>query len=193
MFRHRSANGFSLIELLVSIVIFGVGLLAVAGLQTVSKRANFEGFQRTVASQIGYGLLEDLRSNGNGINVYLAAPDLGGGVIGTEPAPNCANVASTCNAAEKAVHDLWFWEQLLDGGFETGAAGASGGILSPTICIDGPVGGGPGAYAITVAWRGSASMTDDGSITCGAGSGKYGSSNEFRRAVQVPTFIDPAF
>ena len=72
-------SGFSLLELLVAIVVFSVGLLAVAGLQTVSKSANFESMQRTTASQIANGLLEDMRTNGNGIDVYLASGALGNG------------------------------------------------------------------------------------------------------------------
>jgi len=191
MFKQNRQRAFSLIELLVSIVIFSVGLLAVAGLQTVSKSANFESVQRTTASHIAYGLLEDMRTNGNGIDMYLASADLGDNVMPAEPAPNCGTMGSTCNAAQKAVHDLWFWEEVLDGEMEVGAEGAAGGLVQPTICIDGPVGGGAGIYTVTIAWRGGVSLLDSGLITCGDGSGKYGAGNAFRRNVQVPTFLDP--
>ena len=63
-------HGFSLIEMLVALVVFSVGLLAIAGLQTMSKQANFEALQRTAASQIAYGLLENMRINGDAIDVY---------------------------------------------------------------------------------------------------------------------------
>ena len=192
MINRNSNSGFSLIELLVAVVVFSVGLLAVAGLQTVSKRANFEGLQRTVASQIANGLLEDIRSNGNGVDVYLASPDLGGGLAGAEPAPNCGAVGAECNAAQKAAHDLWFWEDVLDGNQEVGTEGAAGGVLSPTICITGPAGGGAGIYVVSVAWQGTVAMTSTIANTCGAGSGKYGSGDDLRRIVQVPTFIDPS-
>jgi type IV pilus assembly protein PilV len=191
MFRHFRQHGFSLIELLVSLVIFSVGLLAVAGLQTVSKSANFESLQRTSASHIANGLLEDMRTNGKGINMYLASADLGGTVIAAEPVPNCSSMGATCNAAQKAVHDLWFWESVIDGAHEVGAEGASGGLVQPTLCIDGPVGGGPGIYTVSVAWRGGVSLSDSGLNTCGDGSGKYGAGNAFRRMVQMPTFLDP--
>ena len=192
MIKRYSHSGFSLIELLVAVVVFSVGLLAVAGLQTVSKRANFEGLQRTVASQIANGLLEDIRSNGNGVDVYLASPDLGGGLAGAEPAPSCGAVGAECNAAQKAAHDLWFWEDVLDGNQEIGTEGAAGGILSPTICVTGPAGGGAGIYVVSIAWQGTVAMTSTIANTCGAGSGKYGSGDELRRIVQVPTFIDPS-
>lgn len=186
--RHR---GFSLIELLVTIIVFSVGLLAVVGLQTVSKSANFESMQRTTASHIAYGLLEDMRTNGNGIGVYLASPDLGGGMIAAEPVPNCAAIGAVCDAAQKALHDLWFWENIVDGALEMGAQGASGGLVEPTLCIDGPVGGGPGIYTVTVVWRGGVALNSAIANACGTGIGKYGGANEFRRIVQVPTFIDP--
>jgi prepilin-type N-terminal cleavage/methylation domain-containing protein len=131
-------RGFSLLELLVALVVFSIGLLAVAGLQTVSKQANFEGIQRTTASQIATGLLEDMRMN------------------------------------------------------DADGAG-TGGLMFPTLCIDGPAVGGPGIYRVTIAWRGTASIRNSVNNGCGAATGNYGAANEFRRIIQIPTFIDPNF
>ncbi len=185
-----SQRGFSLIELLIALVIFSVGLLAVAGLQTVSKQSNYESLQRTAASQIAYGLLEEMRTNGNGIGTYLAAPDLGGGRVRLEPLPNCT-FGAECNAAQKAAHDLWFWERVLDGDFETNAGVGTGGLLLPSLCITGP--GGPGVYTVTIVWRGAASLTGGIQNACGTASGNYGANNEFRRVLQIPTYLDPNF
>ena len=187
----RRRAGFSLLELLITLVIFSVGLLAVAGLQTVSKQANFEALQRTSASQVAYGLLEDMRTNGDAIDVYLAAGELGNGSLGAEPAPNCTTGAP-CNSAQKAVHDLWAWEQVIDGNLETNAGAGTGGLIQPALCITGPVGGAAGIYQVTIAWRGSASMNGAVNNPCGSLSGNYGAGNEFRRIMQVPTFIDPS-
>jgi len=186
-------RGFSLLELLVALVIFSIGLLAVAGLQTVSKSANYEGMQRTTASQIAGGLLEDMRMNGDAIDVYRTAAAIGGGSRGGEPVPNCSTGAE-CNAAQKAAHDLWFWEQALDGNLETNAGGdGTGGLVLPTLCIDGPAVGGAGIYRVTITWRGTASIVNTVNNGCGAATGNYGASNEFRRIIQIPTFIDPTF
>jgi type IV pilus assembly protein PilV len=186
----RYLHGFSLIELLIALIVFSVGLLAVAGLQTVSKQANFEALQRTEASQIAYGLLEDMRVNGDAINVYLAAGEIGGGARGGEPAPNCSGV-SECNSAQKAAHDLWFWEQMLDGNLEMSGNAGAGGLVLPTLCIGGPLGGGAGIYTITIAWRGTATMTNGNASACGSAGGNYGDANAFRRIMQIPTYIDP--
>ena len=186
---HRQP-GFSLIEMLIALVVFSVGLLAIAGLQTVSKQANFEALQRTAASQIAYGLLEDMRVNGDAITTYLAAGEMGGGARGAEPAPNCEGTA-ICNAVQKATHDLWFWEQVLDGNLEMSGNAGGGGLVLPTLCVDGPAGGGAGIYTVTIAWRGTASLTNGNASACGSAGGNYGANDEFRRIMQIPTYIDP--
>lgn len=183
-------RGFSLIELLIALIVFSVGLLAVAGLQTVSKQSNFEALQRTAASQIAHGLLEDMRVNGDAINVYLAGGEMGGGSRGAEPAPNCSGTA-ICNSAQKASLDLWFWEQMLDGNLEMSGNTGAGGLVMPTMCVDGPAFGGAGIYTVTIAWRGSASLSNGNVSACGTAGGDYGANNEFRRIMQIPTYIDP--
>lgn len=193
MNRNFKQAAFSLIELLVSIVVFSVGLLGIAGLQMVSKKANFEGMQRTVASQVASGMLEDMRANGSGISIYAAAPDLGGGKLSGLPVSNCRNVNTPCTPAQKAGHDLWYWERVLDGAQEIGVEGQAGGVLTPTLCINGPAGGVAGVYLVSVAWYGSSSLMNPDTDVCGAGSGKYGDNDANRRVLQVATFIDPNF
>lgn len=187
---YRANRGFSLLELLVTVIVFSVGLLTVAGLQTVSKQANFEAIQRTAASQVAFGLLENMRVNGDAIGAYLAAGTLGNGSLGAEPAPNCTT-GNECNAAEKAAHDMWFWEQILDGNLETNAGVGTGGLVTPAMCITGPAGGVAGVYVVTIAWRGTASLNNAVNNPCGTLSGNFGANNEFRRIIQVPTYIDP--
>ena len=187
----NTQSGFSLIELLVSMVIFAIGLLSIAGLQMVAKKSNYESLSRTTASHVAYGMLEEMRANGDGIGTYLAAPDLGGGQYESLPVSDCDNPLAPCSAAQKATHDLWFWEQVLDGAQEIGVEGESGGVLTPTLCIDGPAGGIAGTYVVAIAWHGSVSMTNAAIDDCGSGSGKYGDGDAYRRVLRVATFIDP--
>jgi type IV pilus assembly protein PilV len=187
----RDQSGVSLIEVLVTTVVFSVGLLGVTGLNAVSQRASFEAVQRSIASELGYGLLEEMRSNSDGILDFLGAGDLGQGSRGAEPAPTCENPAVPCSAQELAIHTLWAWEQSLDGTLESLNGAATGGLVAPTACIVGPIGGGPGIYTVTVVWRGTAELVDPALNNCGAGSGLYGAANALRRMVVIQSYIDP--
>ncbi len=195
--RHPIAqNGFSLIELLVTVVIFSVGLLAVAGLQIVSKRATFAAMQRTTASQIAFGLLEDMRANGPALETYVTTAQIGDKSVTGVSSADCTDMANPCIASTIASRDLKQWESLLDGDMETVPKGAGttgvGGLVSPAACIVGPADGSAGVYVVSIVWRGTAEITDPGTVACGATSGLYGNGNVFRRVMQIPTFIDPA-
>ena len=184
-------SGVTLIETLVTTVIFSVGLIGVAGLQVVSKRSNYEAVQRTTASHVTYGLFEDMRANPDSLAIYLARASIGGGTITAEPSPNCGSVSAVCSPDQLATHNLWNWEQVLDGAAETNANGSVGGLNFPTLCITGPAGGVAGVYTVTIAWRGTVELSDPGISACGADSGNYGANDEYRRMMQVSTFIDP--
>jgi len=184
-------NGFTLIELLVTVVIFSIGLLGIAGLQIVSKRATFEAMQRTTATQAASGLLEDMRANGPALATYVASAQIGQSTMLASVAGGCDNINQPCSSVEMATRDLAQWETLLDGGMEAGPAGGVGGLVSPRVCIAGPLDGSAGVYTVSVVWRGTVAITDPGINACGADSGQYGDANEFRRVIQILTFIDP--
>jgi type IV pilus assembly protein PilV len=188
----RGQSGISLIEILVTTVVFSIGLLGVTGLNAISQRASFEAVQRSVASELAYALLEDLRGNSDALVDYLAAGDLGRGSRGAEPAPTCDDPVAPCTAQQLAIHGLWEWEQALDGALETAAGVATGGLLAPTACIGGPVAGDAGVYSVTIVWRAGSELTDLALNNCGAGTGLYGTGNTFRRMVVIQSYIDPA-
>jgi type IV pilus assembly protein PilV len=184
--------GFSLIEVLVTLLVFSIGMLGVAGLGGVGKRATFDAVQRSTAAEIGYALLEEMRANNDALGVYVAAGVLGRGSRASEPAPACDAVGAACTADELATHSLWAWEQMLDTGMEASGGVGTGGLVTPTACIAGPAGAVAGVYAVTVVWRGVTELTDPALNACGAATGLYGANGEFRRMAVVQTYIDPA-
>jgi len=185
-------RGFTLLEMMIALLIFGVGLLQVAALQAVAKRANYEAIQRTTASHLAFDMLERMRANSNAVDDYpglLGERVLGGGTQGAEPGPDCDSPADGCTSTDLAIHDLWEWEQRLDGATEVSGGTSTGGLISPTACIRGPAGGGAGVYTAAIAWRGVSELSDPTADVCGNASGLYGANNVLRRILVVQTFI----
>lgn len=185
----RRASGFSLIEILVALFVFAIGILTVAGLQIVSKRTNFDAVQRTSATYLAYDIIERMRANPGQLAVYVDD------VLGEDrpvPAVDCR--AAACTPTQLADFDVWQWQQAIDGVAEQsvvgGVAANTGGLVNPTGCIAGIAAGGQGVYTVTVAWEGTTeldSFNDDN--TCGTG--KYGANNEFRRLIEITTYVAP--
>lgn len=204
-------NGVSLIEVLVSLVILSIGVLAVVALQMVAKRNNADAGQRTIAAQLAYDIIERMRANcaPATLNAYRTGSGgtpnpLGRMSLGANPATDCRAV--DCTPAQLAAYDLWQWEQALDGAAEQIAGANVGGMVHPSACIDGPAGGGDGIYTVTIVWRGRVGIPDPdtgqpaGPTPVGCGRdlivngefvyGENGADNDrFRRSVSIPAMI----
>ncbi len=105
-------SGVSLIEVLITTLILGVGLLGVAALQVTSLTSNQSGFYRGQASAIADDVASRVKAakfafyDGNTdvsqiISGYTGAPY----ACGDAPASNCDG--SDCSSAQMAVFDQW--------------------------------------------------------------------------------------
>jgi type IV pilus modification protein PilV len=56
-------EGFTLIEVLVSLVVLSIGLLGTAKLMIFSARSNDSAYLRTQATALAYGMLDNMRAN----------------------------------------------------------------------------------------------------------------------------------
>jgi len=56
-----SQKGFTLLEVMISLVILSVGLLGVAGLQSLGLQMNSDAMQRTQANMLSYSIAEKMR------------------------------------------------------------------------------------------------------------------------------------
>lgn len=59
----RTQRGLSLIEVLMAVLVLGLGLLGLAMLQTTNLRLSQSANQRTIATNLSSDLLDDIRSN----------------------------------------------------------------------------------------------------------------------------------
>ena len=155
--RLRASSGYTLLELLISVVVLSLGLLGVGSLQAVSVRSNFEAFQRTDASQLANDIVDRIRANSTMLSIYASAADytLGGGVIENKP-PACAQSDSADTCQNKMANlDRWEWEQIIDSATSTS-------MVNGRICITQPdFAANPGIVQVVVAWRGIAKRGGD--------------------------------
>ena len=187
------SGGFTLVEVMVSVIIFSVGLIGVARLQVVAKQNNYDAVQRVAATQVAQDVLSRMRSNHTVLNTYVSngsGTSIGRTSISSEPTPVCGSSGTQCTANQLALHDLWDLERALDGIAEQDGGGNKlGGLTLPTMCITGPASGDSGVYTVAIAWRGKAELSNPTASNCGENTGLYGSSNEYRRLLVMQTFI----
>lgn len=79
-FSSRHGGGFTLLEVLVSLLILSVGLLGIAGLQLTGLRSNQSAYVRSQATILAYDILDRMRANraeaqAGGYNITIAATD----------------------------------------------------------------------------------------------------------------------
>ncbi|TDR43105.1 type IV pilus assembly protein PilV [Tahibacter aquaticus] len=103
---NRGSRGFTLLEVLIAVVILGIGLLGLAGLLMVSVRTNQSAYLRTQASFMAQSMADRMRGNLRGIwaGSYNATVPTGSGNAG-------AATTCPCNSAQLATRDLFWWSQ----------------------------------------------------------------------------------
>lgn len=198
MLNRRASAGFTLVEVMVTVFVVAIGLLAAAALQAVAKKAAVDAVQRTTASVLAQDILERMRSNPAQITAYAAQ----GSELKTAPsATDCGS--GPCTAEQLVSYDLAEWVQGLEGAAETiqenGSNVVSGGLRSPVGCIRQS---GVDAVEIVIAWRGMTAITpadeDDADDPTGDACGKdeadfadptAGSSQSFRRVLRLQAHI----
>lgn len=77
----RHAEGFTLIEVMVSIVVLAFGLLGFALLQTWTVRFTQSAAYKTQATNLGYSLLDDMRANRLSAAKYAGAASFAQGSL----------------------------------------------------------------------------------------------------------------
>ena len=161
----KRQDGTSLIEVLVTLVIFAFGLLGLAGLQTRLQSSEMESYQRSQALL----LLNDMA---NRISTNRSSSSMTAYVAGA-PVSSPLGAGMTCPTAVTTLvqRDLSEWCNALQGAGETVGSGASkvnlGAMIGGRGCVE-LVGS---DYLVTVAWQGLTPISaPPASVACGLNS-----------------------
>ena len=114
---HRASAGFSMIELLVAVLVLGIGVLGVTALQMVSLQNNREALLRAEAVQLAYDMMDRIRANP--VGTPLGDPYGGLDLADTPPASNDCH-AGNCTSDNMVDFDQAVWKCSL-GGFNDDA------------------------------------------------------------------------
>lgn len=79
----RHSRGLTLVEILIALLVLSIGLLGLAGLQTLSLKFNTGAYQRTQATALAYDIADRMRANraaalNNEYNSGFGAPQVCG-------------------------------------------------------------------------------------------------------------------
>jgi type IV pilus assembly protein PilV len=184
--------GFTMLEVLVSLLIAVVGLLGLIGLQTQAQVSEFESYQRAQALVLANDMVDRIAFNRGtdaagyvvGWRCYIVTPNAAAGdrFLGkaNTAAAACADAGIAGDPKIRADADLTAWHDLLQGASETVTASGSrvGGLLGARGCITRDAAS--GVIRVSVAWQGMAPTV---ATADKCGTGLYGANDALRRVV----------
>ena len=155
----RSNRGFTMIELLVAVLVMGIGVLGITALQMVSLQNNRSALVQGEAVQFAYDMMDRIRANPVGA-VPGQAYD---GINFTDSPPGGVDcVANNCSQAQMVTFDEAIWKCSL-GAYNSDAtcvAFRAGGVLPAQTAQPGLPGGdgsvavdGAGIVTVSVTWQ----------------------------------------
>ena len=156
MLSNHPQRGFTMVEALVTVLIFAIGLLGVIGLQTLALSSTSISNQRGDATVLALDMADRMRANLAAVNTGVGT-GYDSAVAGSNGCravyADAVAAAGTCSSAQLAADDLYDWHAQIAQTLPSGDG---------AVCIDStPNDGAPGApacdgagnaYAIKVWW-----------------------------------------
>ncbi len=152
----RRARGFSLLEVLITLIVLAFGLLGLINLQIKLHMNEVESYQRAQAVVLLHDMVSRLQVNQARAADYVTPADSWFGVAGGE---DCTKYG--IDAADPVRQDVCAWSTLLQGASVQQGADALGAMIGARGCVEqlqlrDPTDGicQPGVYRVSVAWQG---------------------------------------
>ncbi|MBS0302911.1 MAG: type IV pilus modification protein PilV [Proteobacteria bacterium] len=156
-------NGFTLLEVLIALLVFSLGLLGMAGLLAVSVQTNHSAYLRTQATFLAQGMADRMRANNLGLWNNGASTSAYDGTYnsGTAGAASACLGAASCKWSDVVARDQTiFSNQLvsfLPSPSATIACKPTGTVPTSNILVERPPYS--GQCTITIAWNEKSSET----------------------------------
>lgn len=137
----KNSAGFTLLEVMIAMVIFSIGLLGLAGIQAVSLNNNHSAYTRTISMQLAYNMADALRTSTDTSGQVSSTFDaVTSAIPGTAPA-SCVQEngggAPNCTADGLAAFEIYHWKKRIEDTLPTGLG---------TVTRNGEI------YTITIMW-----------------------------------------
>jgi len=123
----NQANGFTLIEVLIALVVLSLGILGVAGLQVKAQQFNRSAYLNTQATIIAHDMMERMRANPAALTASTPSYHL----PNADKHDTCYTLAG-CSAQEMAENDMYEWAGSTSDGVLSTLPGGSA-----VVCLDG--------------------------------------------------------
>ena len=111
--QYCNTTGFSLIEVLVSMVILAIGLLGLGALQGISLKNNQDAYLYSQANALAYEMSDRIKANKTGW-ISIKPPS-------SSCQDNCNSSTNSCNPAEMAAYDYCKWKKNTEAALSSGA------------------------------------------------------------------------
>jgi len=144
----KNSQGFTLLEVMIALVIFSFGLLALAALMAKGLQYNTSALHRSYASSQAYDMADRMRAN----RLALEYPFYYGDInppAGDPPSCLCDD-ACPCDREAMATFDAWQWNSMNAAVLPSG----SGTVKKKT---------GTSYYTISISWNENRFESTDGS------------------------------
>lgn len=150
----RLGQGFTLVEMLVSVVILAVGILGSAALQTSAVKYTQSADQRAEAVLLAYDMADRIRANIGEIDNYSGTDSTTSYTAGLQLCLQDENASpvADCTTSQMLQYDQWRWSQNIQSLLPSGI-----GQINRKTSLDGTA----YLYEINLQWKDKSSNVAD--------------------------------
>lgn len=117
-YHSTTSAGFTLLEVMIAMVIFSIGLLGLAGIQAVALKNNNSAYTRTVSMQLAYNIADVIRASADNIGSVDGGYDaVTTAIPGTAPT-SCVQKdgvgAPNCTESDLVNFELYHWKKRIE-------------------------------------------------------------------------------